>query len=336
MRFLFLTDTQFRGTTPRWRTDDFPTAMERKIREVGELARQYGVTAVLHGGDMWDAPAPALSVTARFLGVWREAFGNVPTYVVQGNHDEVGYNPQLVSRTVLGLGASLGLYRILGEEPVLFEEDGLTVQVTGTPYHYDIDKRDPVLDYVPQVVRADRAIHIVHGMLVREPIAPGAPYTPISAIWDRTPADLTLAGHNHFGFPLTEHEGRLFYNPGALARMTGDPRDRERTVQVVLIEVTRHGVDVRDVPLRSVARADEIANAAVVEEDPEEQEREAGLRTFIESLRQLGQSPGENLMAMLDRLAAEKAVEPEVLREAKERLSALYREAQEKGEVVLI
>lgn len=333
MKLLFVTDTHQRGTNPSCRQDDFPASLEAKIREVGDLARRHGVREVIHGGDLWDAPMPALAVAGRFLSAWREALGEIPMRVVPGNHDLLGHNPALLHRTMLGLGASLGLYQVLGREPVVLEEDGVSVQLTGQAYHWEIDRRDPALDYVVDEPQADFAIHIVHGMLVREPLFPGAPYTTLEAFWDRTAANLTLAGHNHLGFPLTERNGRLFYNPGALVRLTADPREWRRPIQALLIEVGPHGIDLTDLPLQS-ALPEAEARREGARYDPEAEERQARLRAFVDAVRQAGRRPGEDVLALLDRLAGELGAEHDVLLEAKQLLLEVITQQQEQGERV--
>src|SRR5690606_35077291 len=276
---------------------------------------------------------PALAVAGRFLSAWREALGEIPMRVVPGNHDLLGHNPALLHRTMLGLGASLGLYQVLGREPVVLEEDGVSVQLTGQAYHWEIDRRDPALDYVVDEPQADFAIHVVHGMLVREPLFPGAPYTTLEAFWDRTAADLTLAGHNHLGFPLTERNGRLFYNPGALVRLTADPREWRRPIQALLIEVGPHGIDLTDLPLQS-ALPEAEARREGARYDPEAEERHARLRAFVDAVRQAGRRPGEDVLALLDRLAAELGAEHDVLLEAKQLLLEVIAQQQEQGERV--
>ena len=332
-RLLFVTDTHGRGKTPRCRKDDFLATLIAKIREVGQLAQAHGVAAVIHGGDFFDAHQPAPSVAAALLQAWREAMGDIPTYVVPGNHDELGQNPELIDRTMLGLGAAVGIFRLLGPEPVVIEQGGTTVQLTGGPYHYEIDRRDPALDYVVTEVGADRAVHVAHGMLVREPIYPGAPYTPLEAIWDRTAADLTLAGHNHLGFPLTERGGRLFYNPGALVRITADSRDMGRTVRAVLIEAGPHGVEVEDLPLQSAQPAEAIRSDDA--EATADLEAERKLRAFVEAIREV-RKPGESLLTLLDRVAAEAQVDPSTVETARAYLAQALAAAQERGEEAML
>lgn len=58
MRFLFFTDDHKRGTSPENRTDNFPATLVRKLKELVEIAQEYEVDYILHGGDFFDVPSP--------------------------------------------------------------------------------------------------------------------------------------------------------------------------------------------------------------------------------------------------------------------------------------
>ena len=90
MKILFLTDTHHRGTTPQNRLDNFPDTQREKVQEVVELVREHQVDVVLHGGDFWDSPFPALNVCAEVLETYRAI--PVPIYASAGNHDLYGHN----------------------------------------------------------------------------------------------------------------------------------------------------------------------------------------------------------------------------------------------------
>ena len=75
MRFLYVTDTHIRGTSPRSRTDDFPLAIRKKLQEVIELAHREEVDAVLHGGDLFDRPDISPAVVREFLRALRSGPG---------------------------------------------------------------------------------------------------------------------------------------------------------------------------------------------------------------------------------------------------------------------
>ncbi|MGE5674637.1 MAG: metallophosphoesterase, partial [Mycobacterium leprae] len=101
MKILYVTDTHLRGTTPRGRLDDLPTTLLAKLREVVGLAKTHQVTAILHGGDLFDRPDVAPAVALEYLRVLAEA--PCPVYAIPGNHDLFGFNPETISRTMLGL-----------------------------------------------------------------------------------------------------------------------------------------------------------------------------------------------------------------------------------------
>lgn len=59
------------------------------------------VDYILHGGDLFDRPDIAISVVSTFAKIFKEA--PAPIYIVSGNHDIYGHNPDTLNRTVMGL-----------------------------------------------------------------------------------------------------------------------------------------------------------------------------------------------------------------------------------------
>ena len=301
MRLLFLTDTQARGSTPQNRKDDFFQTLLRKLDEVVSLANGLGASAIVHGGDLFDAPAPSLGVGAEVGMAFLRA--RMPVYVVLGNHDEFGHNPSTVGRTMAGLLARLGVIRLLEEgEKVFLEEDGFVLQLTGQPYHYEIDIREPELDYcISKDPRSHRAVHVAHGMLVSRPLFPGAPFTPIDRVSPHTEADVTLVGHNHIGFGCIESGGKLFVNPGALVRVNNHPLEMSRVPRVSIVDINSEGARVSFVELKCAKPGDEVLDRAKVEE---EEFRAARLAGFVQQLR----SSSEFKSYGLDEIIAEIAM----------------------------
>ena len=175
MRLLFLTDDHKRGTTPANRKDNFPATLAAKLREVADIAREREVDYILHGGDFYDVPAPAISVCADFLEIYQQF--PAPVYIIAGNHDLFGNNEETLPRTMLGLAARVGIVRMIGRAPVYLTKGDLRLQLTGRGYHFEMDRRDPREDYVVQKRNCDYAIHMVHGMLLDRASFP-APSTP--------------------------------------------------------------------------------------------------------------------------------------------------------------
>lgn len=316
MRLLFVTDTHFRGTTPQHRRDNLPATEKEKWREVTGLARTLGVTAVLHGGDLWDAPNPSLAVGAEFAALLQEL--PVPLYIVPGNHDIFGQNPATLPRTMLGLLARLGLVHLLEPgQPVWLKENGLTVRLTGQGFHYDLDRREPALDYVVAKDDCDVAIHIVHGMLLQRPIFPGAPCTLIEQVASLTRADYTLCGHAHLGFPETQVDGRWFLNPGALVRLSALPQEMERTPQIILLDFNGGSCRHRTIPLQCARPGDEVLDRTLLERAAFREEK---LALFVQGIRAGGEYQGTGLEEIIDSIARQKGLAEEVRAEALRRL----------------
>ena len=147
LRLLYVTDTHIRGTAPRSRTDDFVEALRNKLNEVIDIAGREKVNAVLHGGDLFDRPDLSPAVVRDFARLLRRL--EIPVYTIAGNHDIYGHNPETVDRSMLGLLDAFGTVGLIRSgEKICLEEGGIRVQLTGQPFHYDLDRRDPALDYV--------------------------------------------------------------------------------------------------------------------------------------------------------------------------------------------
>jgi DNA repair exonuclease SbcCD nuclease subunit len=281
LRFLFVTDTHIRGNNPHSRKDHFLTTALNKFAEVIQLAEEEKVEAILHGGDFFHIPNPSLQVAGAFAAVIRSTA--IPIYGIAGNHDLFGHNPDTLPRTMLGLFAKLGLVRLIRpQESIYFRDDRVTLQLTGQEYHYDIDRRDPRLDYVVRKADADYAIHLVHGMLLDKPHMRGIAHTTVDRISD-TEADMTLCGHNHNGIPDVEVNGRFFLNPGAMVRIYNNRIEMKRPVQVILITAEPEGIAYRKIRLKSALKADEVLDRNKLEEAALREEKMAGFTQVIQS-----------------------------------------------------
>jgi exonuclease SbcD len=325
MRFLYFTDDHKRGTTPENRTDNFPATLVRKLKEVVKIAQEYEVDYILHGGDFFDVPAPAISVCADFLEVYQQF--SVPIFTVPGNHDLFGHNSATLPRTMLGFIARLGIVRLVGRKPIYLEKNGLRVQLSGQGYHFEMDRREPHLDYVVQKKDCDYAIHMVHGMLLQRKIYPGALYTLIEQIWD-TEADFTLVGHNHLGFPDTEKDGKYFLNPGALVRLSNHQQEMKRPVQVLLIDLSGSSPTYEKVRLKSAAPGEDILDRSRLEEAAFREQKLAG---YLAEVKAAGSYERTDVRVLLQEIAAMEEMPPAVIDEALLRIS-LAEEAISRGE----
>ncbi|WP_027718171.1 metallophosphoesterase family protein [Desulfovirgula thermocuniculi] len=322
MRLLFLTDTHFRGTSPQHRRDNLMETQKEKMREVAALVRELEINAVIHGGDLWDSPQPSLAVGAEFGALLKEL--GVPVYAVPGNHDLFGQNPATLPRTMLGLLARWGIVHLLEpEKPVFLRGGGVVVQLTGQGFHYDMDRRDPLLDYAVRKKEGDVAIHVVHGMLLDRSLYPGAPCTLIERVAPFTQADYTLCGHAHLGFPDTCLYGRWFLNPGALVRLSALPQEVQRRPQVIVLDFTGGRPVHRAVALKCARPGEEVLDRAALEEAAFREER---LALFVQGIRSGGDYLGLSLEEIVDSIARRQGLAEEVRVEALRRLGKVQAE----------
>lgn len=283
MKLLFLTDTHIRGTTPKNRKDNLVETLEKKLMEIINIIQEYDIDYVLHGGDLFDRPDISVSIVSNFAAILNKF--NVPIYIVSGNHDIYGHNPDTINRTMLGLLDALNVVTIVNrDEPIYLSKNGIKVQLTGQSYTYNIDDRANLDNYmvsnIPKDV--DYAIHMVHGMLLNKPFIKGIPYTLIDDIKE-TKAHITLAGHYHSGFGVVEIDGRYFVNPGSLVRITNSLSEIERTPKVALINLD-DTIEIKLLELKIAEKGNKILDRQEIENHVFKSERLFEFKQSIDSV----------------------------------------------------
>ncbi len=283
LKLLFLTDTHIRGTTPKNRKDNLVETLEKKLMEIINIIQEYDIDYVLHGGDLFDRPDISVSIVSNFAAILNKF--NVPIYIVSGNHDIYGHNPDTINRTMLGLLDALNVVTIVNrDEPIYLTKNGIKVQLTGQSYTYNIDDRANLDNYmvsnIPKDV--DYAIHMVHGMLLNKPFIKGIPYTLIDDIKE-TKAHITLAGHYHSGFGVVEIDGRYFVNPGSLVRITNSLSEIERTPKVALINLD-DTIEIKLLELKIAEKGDKILDRQEIENHVFKSERLFEFKQSIDSV----------------------------------------------------
>lgn len=264
MKILFFTDTHIRGTTPKNRKDNLMDTLENKLKEIVRLSKEYSVDYIFHGGDLFDRPDISISIVSRFISILNSF--EAPFYIICGNHDIYGHNPDTVNRTMLGLFDEIGLIRLIKESEVIFlEKDNIIVQLTGQPYTYNLDDKMYRDKYIVNYVdgKAKYSIHMVHGMLLDKPFIKGIPYTLVDEIKE-TKADITLSGHYHSGFGILKDNDKYFVNPGSTIRITNSLREIERIPQVVLIELN-DSINIELIPLSTALPGEEVLDRKEIE-----------------------------------------------------------------------
>ncbi|MBU5426590.1 metallophosphoesterase family protein [Tissierella pigra] len=282
MNLLFFTDTHIRGNTPKNRKDIFVDTLEKKLIEINDIIKKNKIDFVLHGGDLFDRPDVSISIASKFAMILDKI--QVPFYLISGNHDIYGHNPDTVNRTMLGLLDALGVINLIrSNEKIILEKDNVKVQLTGQPYVYDIDSLDKRDYYILKDVKDDVnfSIHMVHGMLLDKPFIKGIPYTLIDDIKD-TLADITLCGHYHSGFKTSKINNKYFINPGSLVRVTNSLREIERIPKVVIIEL-KEDIIIREVPLQTAFPGANVLDRQEIEKNLFKNERITEFKQTIDA-----------------------------------------------------
>ena len=319
MKFLYGGDLHARSTSPKNRKDNWEETYANKILEIREIAKKHNVKAILHGGDFFSKHKYDTEFLAKVLNMWGHKNYNeklleegvivggtneAPIITPIGNHDLLGSSLKSYEKTSLCFLESIGFVTIANKErPLVFKENDFTVAITGGHYELDIDEtKEPYLIYEKQ---GDYHIHIVHGMLTDHKWPDGVPHTTLDEVL-HTKADLTIAGHDHKGFPLFEHEGKLFVNPGSPVRMGTD--EIKRKPKVMLIEVDEDGIKTRYIYLKSAKPGDEVLDLT----EKENKERKSNTLKDIKERIQENAKTGSSINDIIKSIAEDSNIDEAV------------------------
>jgi len=317
LKILYFTDTHIRGTNPKNRKDNFVDTVEKKLIEITDIIEKYDIDFVLHGGDLFDRPDISISIASRFSLILDKI--KVPFYLVSGNHDVFGHNPDTISRTMLGLLDILGVIKIIkGNDKIILEKNNIKVQLTAQPYVYDIDSPENLDYYIVKDVESgvNYSIHVVHGMLLDKPFIKGIPYTLVDDIKE-TLADITLSGHYHGGFKTVKIDNKYFINPGSMVRISNSIKEIERIPKVVIIDLAQD-IQIKEIPLKSALPGEEVLDRSEIEKSLFKNER---IMEFKQSIDAALDFEKMDINEVLIKVSNAEGVEDEVIKEALRRIA---------------
>lgn len=326
MKLLFFTDTHIKGTTPKNRKDNFYETLKKKFQEIIDISKELDVDYILHGGDWFDRPDVSPSIVREFAMIIR-SFGK-EVYTVAGNHDIYGHNPGTIGRTMLGILEATGVVKLIGDdEEVILKKDGISLQLMGKPYNYDIDGQDFAKYYiVKKSSEVDYAINIVHGMLLKRPFYEGIQYTLLDDIKD-TEADITFAGHYHSGFGVKLIKGKYFVNPGSIVRVSNSIGEIERKPKIVYVEL-EDDIEVREIELKSALPGEEVLDR---EELEKAKDRSLRIHQFYQGISESMEYKKIDIASIVEDIASNQDLRKEVKEEALRRI-AIAQESFSKGQ----
>ena len=319
MKILYFTDSHIRGTTPKNRTDDFTNTLELKFKEILDIIKEEKIDYVLHGGDLFDRPDVSISLVSKFSKILKQI--PVPMYIISGNHDIFGHNPKTLKRSMLGLISDLDVLNIISEnKKILLEKNGIKIQLTGSPYTYNIDRYEDNSPYIIKDVdkSCDYSIHLVHGMLLDKPFIKGVPHTLVDDI-KATKADVTLAGHYHSGFKKIKIDGKIFLNPGSIVRVSNSLKEIKRKPKVVIMNF-KESIDISYKYLNTALDGEKVLDRKEIEDSIYRREKMYDFKQSIDSAMSFEKM---DINDVLLEVSNSEGVEDKVKKEALKRISQI-------------
>lgn len=327
MKLLYFTDAHIRGNNPKSRKDNFNETLKEKFREIVEIINNEKIDFVLFGGDLFDRPDISPSVAKDFIEIMREM--PQPIYSILGNHDIYGQNPTTANRTIIGILDTVGILKLLNHgDRIYLNKDGVTLQLTGSPYYYDIDVSRDREAYIVDKSECDYAIHMVHGFLLDKPFVKDVPYTLIEDICERTQADITLCGHYHTGFGVKHINDKYFINQGSLARISSTLSEIDRNPSCLIIEL-EESVKIQVYKLKSAPSGDEVLDRDLLRKEEFKSQK---LNEFIQQINSYGSFEFVNLNQIINEIVLKDDIPGNIRDEVMKRISRAQ-EAVSIGEV---
>ncbi|MGE7305857.1 metallophosphoesterase [Priestia megaterium] len=332
VKFLYHTDAHTTGRTPSTRTDDYPSTIEMKLRYFFRVGHELGVDGFLNGGDTFDSPYTSSEYVTRIGRLFEEELKGKHMWGVLGNHEMIGWNPDTVKRTPIGVFKEFNdFFHILDKEPTTITgANGQKVKLSGVSSYAQLDRNIYDLDgnilqhrsrdYIVDEFDGTPEIRITHGFLSEKPILEDIPHTVIDEIYE-TKAAVTLTGHDHKGFPVTRLKYGLAYNPGGLSRVFASHSEMNRMPKFALVTINDDGTPTVEPVMCKVAKDGiEVMDRSLLDE---KKRKEALLAEGRKTMRELFEEidiEGVDLLKILDQYQQQKQTRPEVVKEVKRRL----------------
>ena len=246
LRFICIGEMHYSENPPSYRLDDYFVTQHLKLLEIKEYTAQNHVDAILELGDFLDKAKISSERLAYIFQEWNNrlidgvtAFGLIPIIGIPGNHELVGGQIDAYEKTSLHLLEVSSFIQMASKEnPIIFKDkSGFTVAISGSAYTKDVDNELDKSAYIIDKKSGDIHIHMVHGLLMNKSFGKKFEHTTIHEIAPKTVADITLNGHDHIGYPITELNGKWFANPGSVTRMKAEENEIKRMPKFMVIEI---------------------------------------------------------------------------------------------------
>ena len=251
-RLFFYTDPHLTCIPPKHRADNYAEAVIAKLAEAYEVAVSEGCEFVVMGGDLFNHHRIfSYELINSLMDIM--CLSDLKTYMVIGQHDIHGYNPDTFGSSTLAF-----VERHCSQLQVLWEPTEVG-EVVLYPSHVwqniELALKPASLD--DSKVNILVAHHLLNDKRLAFEVVP-------TSMFGDGPYDVVLSGDLHMGFESHEIKGRWFCNPGALARRAID--EVGRIPKVAVIEVEKGRIPIIDQrPLNSTKPGSEVFNQDVME-----------------------------------------------------------------------
>ena len=354
MKFLYVGDLHQDELEPVSRIDDFNETRKEKISEIMSIAKTNHVKAILHGGDFFNRPKMSNEFVTSVMEMWNEKLipidiqeltfqfqtgsiseeeyldalhqykiGNIPFISIIGNHDLIGESMDSYPKTSLNVLETSGFLHIVDKDnPIIFQDSNVSVAVTGYSYNRELDKSSDKEGYCVKRAEVDGKpvdyhIHMAHGMLTDHSYGQKFAHTTIAEISQKTEADLTIDGHDHIGFPLTERDGKLFVNPGSPFRLSADTKEIARMPKVMLINIDKNGIKIEDIYLKCAKDGKMVLSTNGKKNKQSKQAIMAKIQTLI---NQSSMKKGLRIADIIENIGSAENIDEEILKDVQNKI----------------
>lgn len=284
LAFIFRTDTHVADKSPSSWKADYPSEIWSNLTQIGQMALDHGVIAVLDGGDYFhvkSASRNSHNLIIRTITIHKQY--PCPVYCIEGNHDVTYNDLDSIERQPLGVLYESKTFIHLREE--VFRVGGLQVRVVGVPY---APKRTlEELRAIQKQPGDDYLIAVVHALAAESPPPQvedffGEPVFRYGDLVSSDGPDVFCFGHWHKDQGIVSIGGKSFVNQGAVSRGALIHENTKRTPQVSLLEFDSNGFRCKTLPLK-VAPAEEVFDFAKKERAESESR---SIDKFVERLQE--------------------------------------------------
>lgn len=318
MRIGIVFDPHVSDHTPATRKDDYRSAILKKLEFVVEESNKRRYAALLISGDLFHKKIPAHNshaLISSLISIFSKS--KTPIYVIAGNHDISGNISNLWQQPLYVLIKSNVVNLLENTEPILLEEDGLSVSLNGAPFSAARDSKENINLYnLNHEDKATVKVGLFHQMILPDGMKFFSDFVNFSDLLNVN-SDIIIDGHYHVGFnPSVQFvNGKYFVNGGALSRGTSEHFNQEKKpcyVELTLTaglnsdwSLTSEDIEVPHLP------ADKIFDTVAIKRRKETQE----MKDFINNLSEFEaeslttQTP-EGIMRMLKTMGMSNELQP--------------------------